>query len=235
MQIEEKIFSRRTPNFSRLLENGFTLCPAGYTFSKDFGESKYRADITISASGNVSGTVTELESGDEFLPLRVSALTNETVQYVRAEYSEILCQIAKSCFTPLFFLNPQSNRIASLICTQYGDQPDFPWKGSPSCGVFRHQNTRKWYGVIMNITPEKLYVKDPLQRFRLPDSIAIKQEIEIMDLKIAASKVPTIITQSGIFPGYHLNDKYWITILLEDILPDEIIMKLVLESYNATQ
>lgn len=234
MHIEEKIFSRKKPNFTHLLENGFVKRPEGYAFSQSFGDGQYLAEVLVSAIGDVAGKVLELESGDEFLPLRVDELKNETVQNVRDEYVAILRQIAQTCFTELPFLNDQSNRIASLIRERYGDQPDFPWSAFPYYGVFRHQCTRKWYGLIMNVPPVKLYAKDPAQKSRLPQAVAAKSEIEIMALKIPTVEISALDTESGIFPAYHLNAKHWITVLLENVLSDERIMELVGESYHTT-
>ena len=234
MSIEETIFNRLQPDFSRLLENGFIRVPEGYAFSRNFGEDQYRAEVLVSAAGHVSGRVLDLESGEDFLPLRVEALKNEAVQNVRAAYGAILLQIAESCFTPLPFLHAQSNRIAARIFEQYGDRPDFPWKKFPHYGVFRHQATRKWYGLIMNIPPARLYGRDPLQRLRLQQSIAARPEIEILNLKMPANEIAAINTTDGIFPGYHLNAKYWVSVLLEDVLPDDRIMELTGTSYAVT-
>lgn len=233
MQLEEKIFRRMQPDFSRMLENGFVKDPEGYAFSSSFGEGKYRAELLVSPAGKVSGRVLDLEHGGEFLPLRVMALKNEPVQKVRDEYAAVLLKIAQSCFTPLLFSGAQSNRIADLIHRQYGDTPDFPWKKFPDCGVFRHTDTRKWYGLIMNIPPAKLYSKDPSQKLRLPQHLDTKPEIEILNLK-AAGEISLLTAKEGIFPGYHMNATYWISVLLEDILPDDRIMELVKESYAIT-
>lgn len=234
MHIEEKIFSRKKVDFSCLLQNGFSTSPEGYTFSELFGEGRYCAEVFVSASGNVSGKVLELESGDDFLPLRVEQLKNETVQRVREEYTAILCRIAKSCFTSLPFLNAQSNRIASLISQRYGASPDYPWSTFPAYGVFRHQSTSKWYALILNIPPAKLFAKDPLQKCRLPQSVVAKAETEIMNLKIPSAEIAALHTENGIFPAYHLNAKHWISVILEDVLSDERIAELLTKSYTLT-
>lgn len=234
MHIEERIFSRKKVDFPCLLKNGFSKSSDGYTFSEFFGEGKYCAEVFVSSAGNVSGKVLELESGDEFLPLRVEQLKNETVQRVREDYTAILCRIAKSCFTSLPFLNAQSNRIASLIGQRYGASPDYPWSTFPAYGVFRHQSTSKWYSLIMNIPPAKLFAKDPSQKLRLPQAVVTKAETEIMNLKIPTAEIPALHTENGIFPAYHLNSTHWISVLLEDIVPDERIAELLTESYNGT-
>lgn len=37
---------------------------------------------------------------------------------------------------------------------------------------------------------------------------------------------------SSILPGYHMNKKHWNTVLLDDSLPDKLLMELILHSYD---
>ena len=37
---------------------------------------------------------------------------------------------------------------------------------------------------------------------------------------------------SGVRPGYHLNKRHWITVTLDDSLPDELVLGLVEDSYG---
>ena len=39
----------------------------------------------------------------------------------------------------------------------------------------------------------------------------------------------------NIFPGYHMNKKNWITIILDDSLKDEEVFELIKESYELTK
>lgn len=118
----------------------------------------------------------------------------------------------------------QHERIAEMIAKRYGDQPDFPWREFPDYEVFRHRENRKWFGLIMNIPPERLYAKNSSERLRLPESLAAKKEIYILDLKMPKDQVPDLDKKEGIFPAYHMNAGYWISVVLEDILPDDYIV-----------
>lgn len=131
-------------------------------------------------------------------------------------------------------MRPQYERMAELIFKRYGVKPDFPWREFPKYEVFRHPDNRKWFGLIMNIPPKRLYEKHPSEKGRLPASILDKKEIYILDLKMPGAEVPELDKREGIFPGYHMDAKYWISVLLEDILQDSFIMKLVEQSYDLT-
>lgn len=132
-------------------------------------------------------------------------------------------------------MKPQYERIADLIFEKYRDRPDFPWREFPDYEVFRHRGSRKWYGLVMNIPPERLYAKDPAEGLRLPEVIRGKKEIHILDLKMPKSEIATLDGTEGIFPAYHMNAGYWISVLLEDVLTDERIMELVAKSYELTE
>lgn len=87
----------------------------------------------------------------------------------------------------------------------------------------------------MNILPKRLYAKDISEKFRIPDSVLSKKEIHILDLKLPPGMVEDVDKKEGIFPAYHMNAGHWISVLLEDVLPDDYIMELVEQSYNITK
>lgn len=132
-------------------------------------------------------------------------------------------------------MQPQYERIAELIFKKYGEKPDFPWREFPDYEVFRHRDNKKWFGLIMNISPDKLYARDSSEKQRLPASVVDKREIHILDLKMPSAEIPALDQNEDIFPAYHMNAGYWISVLLEDILQDSFIMELVEKSYHLTQ
>ena len=57
-------------------------------------------------------------------------------------------------------------------------------------------------------------------------------EIEIIDLRAQTDDIPLLLKSRKIYPGYHMNKKHWITIVLDDSLPVMEIYKLLDESYE---
>lgn len=53
---------------------------------------------------------------------------------------------------------------------KYGTLPDYPWKRFPNYAVLRHGFKGKWYGLVMDVPPEKLGLDG-------------KERIDILDLK----------------------------------------------------
>ncbi|MBR1619951.1 MmcQ/YjbR family DNA-binding protein [bacterium] len=58
--------------------------------------------------------------------------------------------------------------------------------------------------------------------------------VEVGLIKLSAENVEKILKQEHIYPGWHMNKKYWITVILDNSLSDEKIMELIEESHSFT-
>lgn len=93
---------------------------------------------------------------------------------------------------------------------------------SPSTCVFRHGEKDKWFGIIMVISGVKLGLKSD-------------EMVEIIDLKFDKNQALDFAQNTPeIYPGYHMNKMNWITLILDDSLPDVIIHELINKSYLLT-
>lgn len=223
MGLEAKVFERKRPDFEKLRGFGFQKDKEGYHYSQLFMDGDFRADISISLEGNVFGRVFDTAAGEEYLPVHVAYQTGAFVNTVRARYVEILETIGAGCFTDRLFLFDQSERIAEMIRMRYGDRPDFPWKKYPGYGVFRNHENKKWYGIIVAIPKNKL------------DGRKDGAVIEVINVKIPPEKGKKFCGTEGIYPAWHMNKKSWVSLILDDTLPDGQIMEFLYESYRLTQ
>ena len=221
MSIESEVFKTFSPDFKKLKKYGFNLIKKEYIFEKVFMDETFKAKINISESGEITGTVLDLENDDEFLPLRVESNEGAFVGEVREAYKAILTDIRDNCFVKYNFISLQANRLADLILKKYNDNPLFMWEDYPTCGVFKNPDSKKWYGIIMDIPYTKLGEKK-------------KGNVEVINLKIDAEKIPELIKKDGIYPAWHMNKKYWVSVALDDRLSDNNIMTLVAESHDFT-
>ncbi len=63
--------------------------------------------------------------------------------------------------------------------------------------------------------------------------MADDENFESINLKHDPELIPNLIdTYSGIRPAYHMNKKHWISVFMDDDVPDELIAKLVRRSYE---
>lgn len=221
MTIEEKVFSRKRFVPELLTAYGFTHDNACYRLTLDIMSGDFTAHLTVALPDSITGSLTDNMNGEEYTRLRNENFNGAYVCSVRAAYEQLLERIAVNCCTDVLFVSDQANRIAALIAERFGVYPDFPWENSKHdrSGVFRHTDTKKWFGLIMNITKGALL------------KTSEKEPLDVINLKAA----PDAFGKKGVYPAYHMNHKLWISVPLDDTLTDEEIMSLITESHSLTK
>ncbi len=225
MSIEEKLFERKRFVPEAMLDIGFKKNDNIYIYEADFMEGDFSAILSVTEQGAVSGKVIDKMNGEEYVQLRVESFNGAYVNSVRGAYSDWLSAIASRCCEELLFVSGQANRIAALIMDEYAVSPDFPWgqgryKGT---GVFRHQDTRKWFALIMNVRRGDLLKNGD------------GETVDIINLKRGlAAETGGREEQLGIYPAYHMDHRHWISVMLGELQSDEAVMALVADSFRLT-
>lgn len=224
MTIEQKIFRRKRFSTTRLEEYGFINKGECYFLSRDFMGDDFTAEIMVYPNGSVRGRVMDNMNDEEYFPLRMDNYTGAYVGSIREAYGELLSDIAASCCSDVAFASDQSNRIAGAVYEKYGVEPDFPWEEEryKSAGVFRHKNNNKWFGLIMEIDRRNL------------DKNLAKGMVDVINLKADEGSVEVLHKREGIYPAYHMNHQKWISVVLDDTISDDGVMKLIDESFVLT-
>lgn len=236
MSIEEEVFRRKRPDFGRLAAFGFSRSGDEYRYAETFMDGAFSAELRITSGDGIRGRVIDLEAGGEYLPLRAAEHAGAFVGEVREQYRAILQKIAVACCIDQPFLHAQANRVTALIARHYGEGPDFPFSDRYSdAAVFRHPGNRKWYGIVMAIDRNKLPPKPAGCGPDGLEALAPDAEIEVMNLKANPTDIGALVREPGIFPCYHMNRKHWVSVALEDIIPDRRVMELVAASREATR
>ena len=60
---------------------------------------------------------------------------------------------------------------------------------------------------------------------------ASEEGVWAVNLKADSEQIPQLVDQKSIFPAYHMNKKYWITILLTAVTDFEKLCDLTCQSY----
>ena len=120
----------------------------------------------------------------------------------------------------IFMIKRES--ILTYVKEKFDTEPDYPWLKYPDYAVLRHKNSRKWYGLIMNVPRVKL-------------GLMGKGSAEILDLKCDVELNDFLRGQQGVLPAYHMNKEHWITIVLDSPFPEEEIYNLINLSYDLTK
>ncbi len=111
--------------------------------------------------------------------------------------------------------------LDKYITDTYGVLPEQPWLKYPTNTVYRHSSNKKWFAVVMTLPKTKLGLTD--------DSA-----VDVINLKCDSLMVGSLHKESGIYPGYHMNKSYWITVLLDGSVDDEKLRWLLDLSFDLT-
>ena len=221
--LEDEIFKRKVAQPKRLLAYGFQKNGSTYTYQQAFLQQQFIAKITVQ-DNQVTGQVYDADSQEPYLLLRVASQNGAYVSSVRAAYGELLTAICENCSSDQPFATPQANRLSQLVLTRFQEAVDYPFKKLPTYGVFRHAQSNKWYGLIMNIDKAKL------TKLKADEG----QEVEVLNLKVREDRLAGLLKLPGFYPAYHMNRANWLSILLNAGVEDELILDLLTESRNLT-
>ncbi|WP_415944698.1 MmcQ/YjbR family DNA-binding protein [Megasphaera elsdenii] len=223
--IEETVFSRKRWIESKMLAYGFHKANKTYILEKPFLDGDFKTVLSVTLKGQVTGKVIDSMTQDEYYQLRQETATGPYVNRVRSAYRSLLTDIADSCCSDVLFASSQANRLTQAILDHFQVKPDFPWEHSSryqSYGAFRHTSNRKWFAFIMNVKREVL------------DKDGNTSLIDILNVKIPLAQGDELRQIPGIYPAYHMNHKTWISVVLDETLPDEKILELIDTSYQLT-
>ncbi len=221
MTIEEELFAKTKIDLKKISKYGFKKEKSLYKYSKNIMNNTFRVDVEINENGIVKAKVFDLSFEDEYTNFRIDKNTGSFVSKVREEFINLLKDIRNKCFIKEDFLFEQSNRIAKSIKEKYDDEPEFEWEKYPGYATFKNKDSKKWYGIIMNINQNKLDKKS-------------NAEVEIINIKLKPNKIENLLKLDGFYPAYHMNKKSWLSIILNNTIPDAKIMNLIDESYSFT-
>lgn len=223
--IEETVFSRKRWIESKMLAYGFHKANKTYILEKTFLDGDFKTVLSVTPKGQVTGKVIDTITQDEYYQLRQETATGPYVNRVRSAYRSLLTDIVDSCCSDGLFASSQANRLTQAILDHFQVKPDFPWEHSSryqSYGAFRHTSNRKWFALIMNVKREVL------------DKDGNTSLIDILNVKIPPAQGDELRQIPGIYPAYHMNHKTWISVVLDETLPDEKILELIDTSYQLT-
>lgn len=108
------------------------------------------------------------------------------------------------------------------ITETYGATAEFPWASSPASAVYRHSSNKKWFAIMMDIPKSKLGLED-------------EGNISVVNLKCDPLLIGSLIKDDGIYPAYHMNKSYWVSVALNGTADDEKIKWLLNLSFDLTK
>lgn len=109
--------------------------------------------------------------------------------------------------------------VYEYVVQKYDTVPEFPWLPLPNYAVFRRQDNKKWYGIIMDVPKNKLGFEG-------------EEHIDVLDIKCNPYLCEMLLEQKGFLPAYHISRGDWITILLDGSVDKDTVFGLIDESYE---
>ena len=213
-----EIFKSYQFNKEKARDYGFVENGEVWNYSCQILQGDFSMTVSITPD-NVSFLVFDQETGDLYPQVHMESMRGSFVASVREACLEILYQIRKACFDVQDFICPQTKRIMAQVQEKYGNQLEYLWEKSPDTAVLRHEGNQKWYAVVMRIPWDKL----EKGREGLVEAVNIKHD-----------QVADFLSQKGIYPAFHMNKRYWLSLALDDSLLDEEVLELIERSWNLT-
>lgn len=213
-----EIFKSYQFNQEKAQAFGFVENGGVWTYSCQILQGDFVMTVSITAD-NVRFQVFDQETGDLYPQVHMETMRGVFVGNVREACLGILYQIRKSCFAVQDFICPQTKRIMAQVQEKYGNQLEYLWEKSPDTAVLRHEESQKWYAVLMKISWDKL----DKGKEGLVEAVNLKHDC-----------VTALLTQRGIYPAFHMNKRYWISVALDDTLSDEEVLELIETSWKLT-
>ena len=200
-----------TPIAEQLQKYGFTAVDGGWLLQRDLPFKNLFVTIRI-VPPQFEVRVIDKTFNDDFLPFAVKGGNSP----VKAAVNKILDEILATCFA-----NTKRDVIAH--CEQTYHTPHAkPWPEFPEYCTFKTVNSQKWYAIIMNIPCNKLGLTGDAM-------------VDIINVKLPPEQIPGLIDGQHYFAAYHMNKKYWLTVLLDQATDMAQLKNLIDTSYQLVE
>lgn len=113
------------------------------------------------------------------------------------------------------------SQLDKYITDKYGVTAERLFEKKPGFQAYRHNDTKKWFAMIMDIPKSRL-------------GLGVQDIIDVVNLKCDPLLIGSLRMEQGFYPAYHMNKENWITVALDERVPDEKLRMLVDMSYELT-
>jgi predicted DNA-binding protein (MmcQ/YjbR family) len=216
MKLINDLFKKYKLEEEKLIEYGFVFNDGIYSYNKLINNNEFELIITIK-NKMIDGKLIDKDFNEEYEMIN-SLSTSSFIEKLKKECEVILLDIRSNCYFKENFIFDQSNEISNYIKEKYNANPEYLWNSEPGFGVFRNPNSNKWFGIIMNIKRNKITGND-------------NKEIEVLNLMLK-DKTEYYLNNKNIYPAYHMSKKNWVSIILDESLSNDEIIKLIDLSYS---
>ncbi len=113
-------------------------------------------------------------------------------------------------------------KIFAYAQERYGSRPEYLWKRDPTSAILRNSRNRKWYAVFMQVSRDRLGLEGT-------------KTVDVMNVKADPERIALLAQANGFRPGYHMNKKFWLSLLLDGSVSPETALDFLDESYRLVE
>ena len=201
-----EIFDKNIFNSKLAIKYGFSKIGDYYILQSDIDVENFNAIIKIGKE-SFEVQVIELPFNEEYILFNVSDSKGKFV----------IEDIVNSCFTSLDY----RKILLDYVKEKYGTIPEEPWEDNNHATI-KTPNSKKWYGIFMSI---------PYKTLGLDKS----GKIDVLNVKLNPELIESLIDKKHFFPAYHMNKKYWISIVLDSDVDLDLVKRLIDESFKLVE
>lgn len=198
---------------TKLIEYGFQKQNTGYAYTIPLRSHEYYCLIQIDAK-ELSVDVYDAFDDELFLPFYVKRYQSAYLAEMKAEIDRAVNQIIAGCFT----ICDGKQILLSFARDYFHTASEYPWENLSHC-VLKTANKQKWCAIFMRIPYKTLGMNR-------------QGSVDIVNVKAEPQAVTQLIDNRHYFSAYHMNKKYWLTILLDRETDLEKAKALLKDSYS---
>jgi predicted DNA-binding protein (MmcQ/YjbR family) len=210
------ILNKSVPQKDKLLAFGFSEVSGSLMLKKEIADGQFYAEIKLSYK-TLTADVFETSTNEKYVLFNVASAQGAFVGQIRSEVQDVIEEIRAKCFIS----QDIKEKYVDFLHSYFNAQGDNPWNEQPydTSTVYRCPNN-KWFALIMQI------------KFK---NLGFDSDEPVWAVNLKAENVEAITDKKSIFPAYHMNKKYWITVLLTAVTDFEKLCELTKKSFALVQ
>lgn len=199
-----------------LLKYGFKKSGTSYFLELNSSTySNFKFEVSLS-SNHLEIKCIDKELNEEYIPFNLSGTHSETCVKLKEEITAYLTSIFNTAFASLNL----NKLIIDYALTNLDSFIDRPFNKYPNYATFKRKDNNKWFVILMEI---------PLNRLTKDKSELL---VNVLNIKVDPNLIDMLIDNKNYYKAYHMNHKYWISVLINKDLQLEKLFKLIEKSFN---
>ena len=210
------ILNKSLPQKEKLLAFGFLEAGDDFALKKEIAGGQFYAEIKLSEK-TLTADVFETATNEKYVLFNVASAQGAFVGQIRSEVQDVIEEIREKCFIS----QDIKEKYVDFLHSYFNAPGDNPWAEEPydTSTVYRCPNN-KWFALIMQI------------KFK---NLGFESDEPVWAVNLKVENVEAITDRKSIFPAYHMNKKYWITVLLTAVTDFEKLCELTKKSFALVQ